>query len=81
MEKWEDEMRMLAQCDYAHKDAEKDIIALEPGFHQIRDRLTEQERQTLDFYISACEAFNYTYIRSAYQLGWHHCALKTQEVD
>ena len=76
MEKWENEMRMLAKCDHVHKNAERDIIELEPAFHQIRDKLSEEERDALDLYISACEEINYTYIRSAYQLGWHHCAMK-----
>ena len=74
MEKWEDEMRMLAKCDHIQRKAEQEIIDLEPAFHQIREKLTEEEREVLDFYISACEEFNYAYIRSAYQLGWHHCA-------
>jgi hypothetical protein len=79
MEKWEEEMRMLAACDHAHKNAEQDIIALEPAFHLTREKLSDSERDVLDRYISACEEFNYTYIRSAYQLGWHNCAAQTDD--
>lgn len=78
MEPWIDQMRILASFDSAHRQAERDIIALEPAFHQIRDRLSPEEQDALDLYISACEEFNYTYIRAAYQLGYRNGAAKSE---
>ena len=78
MEKWIKDMYFLAKNDYRHKEFEKEMNELEPRFLQIREKLSEEERDVLDLYISACEHFNYTYIYAAYQMGWHECALSPQ---
>ena len=72
MERWIEEMEALSQYDEHVRQAQHRLEALQPQFYYIRNRLSPEDRLTLDRYIAACQEREYACVYVAYQVGQKH---------
>lgn len=68
---WIDLMYAKAGVDPAHQQCLAELEEWEPRFLSLRQRLSEEDRETLDMYISACEELQHHLIYIVRTLpGW-----------
>lgn len=68
---YEQEQRLLAACD--HDPFYQELLCrcgeLEPDYFRIKNRLSEEDQEKLERYISVCEELEYRRSFLAYALG------------
>lgn len=69
------ELLPILLCDEDYQYWMEQIRELEPDYLSIRDGLTEDQKDLLDAYISACESQDDIRIYCAYELGRKHEAM------
>lgn len=62
-------MYQLAGIDADHQRCKTVMEAREPKYLDLRARLSEEDQDTLDLYIAACEELSFHYVYIAYALG------------
>ena len=70
-EHWE-ELMARAGRDKLYQHIRSLLEAREPDYHNIRDKLTQEERDTLDDYLGYIEGMDDAMIWCAYEMGRDH---------
>ena len=68
---WE-ELMARAGRDELYQYSRKLLEATEPDYHNIRDKLTQEEQDVLDDYIGFLEAMDDCMVWCAYEMGRAH---------
>lgn len=69
---WYDEVLARAKEDRWHQKCLDEVERLSPMFEKLRKSLSSPEQEVLDFYISACEQLESSFVYPAYQVGRCH---------
>lgn len=69
---WTEEVTQLCLRHEWYQRCLEKAKKLEPVYEQIRENLTEEQREFLDQYIMACEEMDHIRQMLAYQLGKRH---------
>lgn len=69
---WLMELAELLRLYPHYSECMQTLEHLEPRFQCIRGKLSSQERELLDRYISVCEEMDDIMLRGAYELGRRH---------
>ena len=70
---WMEELMELAKEDPEYQACLETVRNLEPEFLALRDGLTEDRRNVLDAYLSACEEMDHTMLSLAEHLTRRQC--------
>ena len=69
---WYDEVLARVKDDPWHRECLAETARWEPQFLKIRDSLSPEDQEALDFYIAACEQLRSSFIYPAYEVGRGH---------